>query len=191
MWSVYSGKQHPVLAYRASRTAGFTLLELMITLAIAALLIGLAAPSFTNMIKGNQIAAARASISAGIKGARGEAVERKQPVSICPSTDQSTCGGNWNDGWIVFVDTDGNGSRGGGTELLIDVHYGYGNGVRTGAGGGSAFINFGANGLKLAPAGVVTVGICDQDTSSALEGKAVTVSATGSTSHKGSASAGC
>ncbi len=89
--------------------AGYTLLELLITLLVIALLSTLVGPSFINTINRNRQQAALGDVHAMLSAARGEAVALQQLVSVCPSTDQDVCAGTaWEAGWIMFVD-DGTG----------------------------------------------------------------------------------
>ncbi|MBB6091847.1 type IV fimbrial biogenesis protein FimT [Povalibacter uvarum] len=90
---------------------GFTLIELMVTLSVAALLIGLAAPSFREIRIRNELSTYANELISSINLARSEAVRRGRPVVICPSTNSSACGGTWSEGWITFADLDGNGER--------------------------------------------------------------------------------
>ncbi len=87
---------------------GFTLLELMVTVAIAAIVLTLGVPSFRDLVQNNRAATQVNALVTALSLARSEAVRRGQHVSICPSTDQETCtgGDDWDDGWIVFVDTE-------------------------------------------------------------------------------------
>ncbi len=90
--------------------AGFTMVELIITIAILAVGLVLAVPSIRVTMANNQIAVANNSIMAGFNLARSEAITRGNGVVICPSRDGNNCDNNrWNTGWIVFDDTDGNG----------------------------------------------------------------------------------
>lgn len=86
--------------------AGFTLLELMVTVAILAIVAALAAPSFAAMFKTNRARSVASELMAALSLARSEAVRRGQAVTICKSRDGSSCGGSgtqWDNGWIVFV----------------------------------------------------------------------------------------
>jgi prepilin-type N-terminal cleavage/methylation domain-containing protein len=86
------------------RTAGFTLLELMISIALIGILLALAGPSFRDFTSSNRVTAANNDLITAFNLARGEASRRSTPVTICASADGTTCGDatNWASGWIVF-----------------------------------------------------------------------------------------
>jgi type IV fimbrial biogenesis protein FimT len=88
------------------RNKGFTLIELMITLAIAAILVTVGIPAFTNLMIKNQLSGQIQNLYGALSFARSEAIKRGDYVSVCKSNDQSTCSGNWGDGWIVFENKD-------------------------------------------------------------------------------------
>lgn len=104
---------------RRWRVAGFTLVELMITLAVAAVVLALAIPSFTSMINSNRLAALSNDIAGSLQLARMEAVRRGVRVVACPSNDGSTCAtGNPMNGWILFTDVNSNDALDAGDEVL-------------------------------------------------------------------------
>jgi len=88
---------------------GFTLIELMVTLAIGFILLAVGIPAVGSLIGNNQITTQANKFTKSIVLARSEAVKRRVPVVICSSTDQATCAesNDWSTGWIVFTDDDG------------------------------------------------------------------------------------
>lgn len=90
-----------------TKVKGFTLVELMITLAVAAIVMGIAIPSFTQMMRNNSSATLGAELAGVLQYARSEAIKRAARVSVCASDDGLSClaAGNWEKGWLVFVDT--------------------------------------------------------------------------------------
>lgn len=82
------------------RPHGFTLIELMVTLAIAAILMFLAIPSFVSYQRNTQLTSAANSLLAAINAARGEAMKRGMSAMVVPTNN----GSDWTTGWVVFVD---------------------------------------------------------------------------------------
>lgn len=85
---------------------GFTLLELIVTLAVAAIVLSMAIPSFTSSILNNNSIALGTEFNSALQFARSEAIKRSSRVSICPSANGETClsASDWAKGWMVFVD---------------------------------------------------------------------------------------
>lgn len=88
------------------RQSGFSLIELLVVLSIAAVLVVLALPSFNGTIERNRIATQTNEFIAAIMLARTEAIRRNGVAGVCASNDAVTCGGTWADGWIVWADAD-------------------------------------------------------------------------------------
>jgi len=103
---------------------GLTLIELMITLAIAGILIASAAPSMREFIQNNRSATQINELQATLNLGRSEAIKRNSSITICKSSNGSGCAGNWQDGWIVFVDHDLDGSFDDGVDQVLQVHGG-------------------------------------------------------------------
>ncbi len=100
---------------------GFTLIELMMTLAVAAILITVAIPGFSTIIRDNRLVAGTNQLVTALAVARSEAVKRGSSVSVCASNNGSSCTGtNWNQGWVVFADSSTAGSVDG-TDTVLRV----------------------------------------------------------------------
>ncbi|MDM3871262.1 GspH/FimT family pseudopilin [Porticoccus sp. W117] len=95
------------LRQKHPKQAGFTLIELMVTVAILAILVAVAVPAMTSFMNSNRLTAHTSALKQAIQYARSEAVAKNQNVSVCASSDGATCTGAWNQGWIVRLDSDG------------------------------------------------------------------------------------
>lgn len=171
-----------------NRQQGFTLLELIVTMGIAAIVMVIALPSLQSVVNNGRISSARDGVANAIKMARSEAVYSKIPTTICASADQQSCSGtgDWDNGWIVFNDADADGELDAG-DVLVDVFYGSG-AVTIGAGSGGGTITFQSSGVKTNVA-VDSIGFCDPNAE--LHGKSLSVGATGSLRYLGDGAAGC
>ena len=99
-------RQHPD---RQPRQQGFTLVELMVVLSIAAILFSIAVPNFNEMVERNRREGVMTDFSATIQTARSEAARSNKSVIMCASTDGAQCNStNWANGWILFTDKNNN-----------------------------------------------------------------------------------
>lgn len=104
---------------------GLTLVELVVTVAIVAILASAAAPSFRDMMERNRLSALNNQLVSAINYARGEAVKRVFNVVLCVrKSDGSDCTATATDGfekgWLAFVDTNANGVLDSGETILLD-----------------------------------------------------------------------
>tara|TARA_R110001592_G_scaffold52511_6_gene160654 strand:+ start:241 stop:855 length:615 start_codon:yes stop_codon:yes gene_type:complete len=104
------------------KKSGFTILELLITLAVLSIVLAFAIPSFQSSIEKNSVSASINEFSAALRLARTEAVKRGRLVVVCPSNDQATCSGIWANGWLVFEDTNASSTYTAAADELIQVH---------------------------------------------------------------------
>ena len=93
---------------RPSRADGFSLMETLIVIAVVALLMALAIPTFKYVTQSNRSTSEINGLLSNLQLARAEAIKEGQSVSLCPSLDGATCSGAsnaWQTGWLVFSDT--------------------------------------------------------------------------------------
>ena len=159
---------------------GFTLIELMVTLAVAAILLSIAVPSFTTFIQNNRITSATNLVVAHLQFARSEAVSKGQSVVVARTSSTAK---DLSQGWTIY--TDGGATVGGSAftaseDTLLKSFEGYGSSnitVNTGAAGNS-WIAFNSRGLLGEGAGTsVVIAICDDR--GVTQGRLITVSPTG------------
>ncbi|MDX1654550.1 MAG: GspH/FimT family pseudopilin [Candidatus Competibacteraceae bacterium] len=104
---------------------GFTLIEMMVTLAVAVIVVTLVIPSFTRLLHNNQARNLGFELQSTLNMARSEAIKRNRQVTVCAKQadaiqcDNSAGGqGEWQDGWLVFLDDDDDNVYDAGEELL-------------------------------------------------------------------------
>lgn len=148
------------------------------TLAVAAVLVTVAIPSFQTTIQNNRLIAQNNDFLTALMLARSEAVKRGVSTTVCKSTDLTACtaANNWEQGWIVFVDTDSDGVKDAGEDILR-THAALGitgTTLKGTAGDYDEYISYRGDGVS-SEAG--TFVLCDDR--GFADGKAITVSATG------------
>ena len=98
---------------------GFTLAELLVSIAVASIVLTVAAPSFEGMTLNNRQVGAVNQLVGMFHVARSEAVTRNRQITLCPSADGANCTVTpWQSGAIVFVDSDNDGTVGAGDTIL-------------------------------------------------------------------------
>lgn len=94
--------------------SGLTMVELMVVIAIAAVLLGLGVPSFSALVNKTRLNSAASLLSNDLNLARSEAIKRNTRMLVCPpnaaGTDCQTVSPNWANGWIVCIDADSDGA---------------------------------------------------------------------------------
>lgn len=87
---------------------GFTLIELIATLTIAAILIGVAIPAFTDFLNNTKIKSQTLTLRATLHFARESAVNQTKTVTVCPTLKGEQCHKNWSHSYMAFIDENEN-----------------------------------------------------------------------------------
>lgn len=103
---------------------GFTLIELMVTVAVLGIVVGLAVPGFQSAVNGNRLAGASNELIATMQVARMEAIRRNRRVAVCTSAnanagDGATCATSNIDGVIAYIDASPHGDFDKNTDTLL------------------------------------------------------------------------
>lgn len=149
-----------------NKSYGFTLIELMITLAIVAIVLAVGVPSFQGMMRNNRIAAHTNDFLGSLNLARSEAIKRGQRVALAPNAV-----GNWGQGWTIFVDADDDGVLDAG-EIILRRHEAFERNAGLQQASGSTlrnYISFAPNGATrfansdAFQAGTLVLSLCDSE----------------------------
>ena len=101
------------------RRTGFTLIEMMIAVAVIAILIRIVAPTLRDVVLNARMAAQASTLMVDLATARSEAVHRSTRVAICTSSTGVACTNtSWDQGWLLFVDKDLDGKVSAGEQVL-------------------------------------------------------------------------
>jgi type IV fimbrial biogenesis protein FimT len=100
---------------------GYTFIEFFIVIVFITILLGLAIPAYHKLVLHNRVIAQINQLTTAINLARSEAIKRHSTVTLCKTKDAQTCGGEWRDGWLVFVDKKAEGKVNPG-DLILRVY---------------------------------------------------------------------
>lgn len=108
-----------------SLESGVTLVELMITLAVLAVLLAVAVPSFATLIASSRLTTSTNELLSAMAQSRSEALRRGQRVVLCiqnpNNPGQCMNAGNWEQGWMAFVDLDRDGTLDANEDLILST----------------------------------------------------------------------
>ncbi len=177
------------------RNSGFTMLELMVVIAIAGVLTAVAAPAFSSFISSTRLTSTASRLTADVSLARGEAIKRNSRVLACVRNTAGTdCSAstNWAAGWLVCYDNETNGTPGNGVPdgqcdagdatnpnpILLQGALGEGLAVA----GSTASIRFNPNGSQGVPGTAAAVTMVISRAPSTTATRTITVAVTGNIS---------
>jgi len=145
---------------------GFTLYELMITVLIVGVILAFGVPNFAAFTKNSRMTSTANDLHASFLMARSEAARAKTNITICASADQLNCGGTWEQGYIVFLDDNGDLVRAGATETILRAHQTVAEGVMLRVANNATYFSFASTGLGRGDVGgnpaLTQVVMCDE-----------------------------
>lgn len=103
---------------------GFTVLEVLITIAIAGILVATTLPAFKAFLQQRTLQTAGIDVHAALRYARGAAISRNVPVTFCAGAPTRGCVGDWQSGqWMAFLDPDRDGGLAQPSDVLDTGHF--------------------------------------------------------------------
>jgi len=157
---------------------GMTLIEVLVTLSVLAILLAIGVPAFNQFVVSNRLSAYSSDMLSTLTLARSEAIKRNSRVVLCKSADGESCAaaGSWNQGWIVFADPNNNANRDAGEQAVYKVatlQSGY---AFDGVNGFIGSVSYDTQG-GVTQAGTVT--LCPPAPAASGQGREIVVSASG------------
>jgi type IV fimbrial biogenesis protein FimT len=171
--------------------AGFSLTELLVALAIMAILVGAAVPAYYRIMASTLLSRYTSGLVASTLLARGEAIRRNTTVTMCVSANGSTCGtGRWEQGWLVMCRTSDGVvcNSAGAATLVIDYQPATASGWKLSEANALEAINFDSTGTG---ANAATITLCKPSGTTVVQRRQVKISAAGRPSSSKLADAAC
>ena len=149
---------------------GFTIYELLITMLMIGIILSIGVPNMSGFMQNSRITGTANDLHASFQLARSEAARSKSNITICASDNSmdaaAACGGTFNDGWIIFIDLNGDLARGGGGENILRAHPAIPDGLSIATNAGADYFGYAPSGLGRGDVGgveaVSRARICDQ-----------------------------
>lgn len=135
---------------KTKNQSGFTIYELMITMLIIGVILTLGVPNLAEFTQNSRLTSASNDLHSSFQLARSEAARAKTNITICSSANSldpaAVCGGTFNDGWIIFIDTNGDLVHDVG-ENIVRSHPQVPDGITVTTNAGSNYFSFAGTGL--------------------------------------------
>jgi len=149
---------------------GFTLYELLITVLIVGVVLTFGIPNMLQFNQNGRMTATANNLHSSFHLARSESGRAKTNITVCASANPlsaaANCGGTWDQGHIVFVDTDGNINRAGATETVLIAQGPVAEGITLAVANDAAYFSYASTGLGRPNVGgnpaVTQVVMCDE-----------------------------
>ena len=149
--------------------SGFTLYELLITMLVVGIVLTVGIPGFSDFTRNSRITSTANDLHSSFHLGRSEAARSKSNVTICASANSmdaaAACGGTFDDGWIIFVDLNGDIQRAGAGENVLRRHPPIPDAIDIVTNAGANYFGFAPSGLGRGDVGgvpaVQTARICD------------------------------
>jgi type IV fimbrial biogenesis protein FimT len=122
------------------------LIELMVGLAVMALLMMVAVPSFQSTIASSRVTTVTNDLVGSLAAARTEAIRRGVRVTVCASADGASCATDWSQGWMVFTDSNRNADWDSGETILAITAKAPGGITVKGDGNAASFVSYSPDG---------------------------------------------
>lgn len=150
--------------------SGFTLYELLITVLIVGVVLSYGIPNMLQFNQNGRMTSTANDLHAAFHLARSESSRAKTNITVCASANAlaagANCGGTWDQGFIVFVDEDGDINRGGATETVLRAHGPIAEGVSLSVANAATYFSYSSTGLGRPNVGgnpaVSQVVMCDE-----------------------------
>ncbi len=162
---ISSANKHPAVTQ-----AAFTLYELMITLIIVGVVLSYGMANLSDFTKNGRMTATANDLHAAFHMARSESARGKTNITVCASANpmaaNADCDGTWDQGYIVFVDADGDLLRAGAAEPVLRRHDALETGVSLAVANGATYFGYASSGLGRGNVGgipaVTQIVMCDE-----------------------------
>ena len=150
--------------------SGFTLYELLITVLIVGVVLTLGIPNMLQFNQNGRMTGAANDLHSAFHLARSESSRAKTNITVCASANalaaDANCGGTWDQGFIVFVDEDGDINRSGATETVLRAHGPIADGISLSVADAATYFSYSSTGLGRPNVGgnpaVSQVVMCDE-----------------------------